>query len=129
MKKSIRILGATSAVLLLYGFIPGGARNTFINGTRTPIKITYRSTAVRLDTPVLIKPGAGLRMTGDCGDLLRLLIIYPDGRTLSLSTREIRRIENSSKLYPGVWWITTAGVEYISTKESLARTKAIFGRW
>lgn len=129
MYKLICALGAASALFLLSGFIPGGARNTFINGTRGEVSIKYKSTMVKVDTPVVIRPGSGLRLSGDNGTLLHLVIIYPNGKILNWSAKDISRIETSSHLKEGVWWIIDGGVEYISTKESLVRSKRIFGHW
>ncbi len=129
MYKLIWILGAASAVVLLSGFIPDGARNTFINGTREEVRINYESTMLKVDKPVVIRPGSGLQMTGDSGKLLHLTITYPNGKELNLSAKDISRIEASSQLRDGVWWITDTGVEYISTKESLVRSKRVFGHW
>jgi hypothetical protein len=125
----ISLFGAASAVVMLSGFIPGGARNTFINGTRAEIRISYQSTTLKLDKAVVIRPGGGLQMTGDSGKLLRLTVRYPKTKVLNSSAKAISRIEASSQLKNGVWWITDTGVEYISTKESLVRSKRVFGHW
>lgn len=129
MYKLICALLAASAVLLLSAFIPDGARNTFINGTRGEVSINYKSTVVTLDKPAVVRPGSGLQLTGDNGAILHLKITYPNGRVLNFSADEINRIETSSQLKEGVWWINDGGVEYISTKESLTRSKRIFGHW
>jgi hypothetical protein len=129
MNKLINIFGAVSAVVMLSGFIPGGSRNIFINGTREEIRISYESTTLKLDKAVVIRSGSGLQMTGDSGKLLQLTVRYPNGKVLNLSAKGISRIEASSQLKNGVWWITDTGVEYISTKESLLRSKRVLGHW
>ena len=129
MNKLTSIFGVLSAVVAVSGFIPGGARNAFINGTREEIRISYASTALNLDEAVVIRAGSGLQMTGDSGKLLHPTVRYRNGKVLNLSAKGISRIEASSQLKNGVWWITETGVEYISTKESLRRSKTVFGHW
>jgi hypothetical protein len=103
-------------------------RNNFVNGTREVINLTYKTTMKTVDKPIRIGPGRGL-VSDDDGELLRVMVTYPNAKTVKLSERDVSQLRRASRLKTGVWWINLCGLEYISNRESLVRRKRIFGRW
>jgi len=65
MCKLASILAAASALLLLSGFIPGPARNIFVNASSGEVRVRYKSTIITVDKPVAIRRGSGLQLTGE----------------------------------------------------------------